>query len=227
MREMPEITDLRGVTYVLRNSSPNFQPVISKKIKQSNTVLIHNLHSNQCQIFHHTRSRTLSLDQKILDLSKTTYPTALYRYIFSLSNQLKTVQLYGCNNVDSDAIKAIAKNCKGLMYLRLSGCNNVDSDAIKAIAKNCPRLTQLALNGCKNVDSVALKAIAQNCKGLTYLDLKGCSKLKESDISNLQRLLPECKIRWKPEQSRPKRKREDDSEESEGLPPAKRLKNSD
>ncbi|KAK2650788.1 hypothetical protein Ddye_018277 [Dipteronia dyeriana] len=91
-----------------------------------------------------------------------------------------------CENITSDAIKAVAHCCPKLGKLRLSGIKKINGDAINALAKHCPNLTDIGFLDCLNVDEMALG----NVVSVRMLSVAGTSNLKWGVISQVWHKLP-------------------------------------
>ncbi|KAI9180209.1 hypothetical protein LWI28_002332 [Acer negundo] len=91
-----------------------------------------------------------------------------------------------CENITSDAIKAVAHCCPKLRKLRLSGIKKINGDAINALAKHCPNLTDIGFLDCLNVDEMALG----NVVSVRMLSVAGTSNLKWNLISQVWHKLP-------------------------------------
>ncbi|TXG62528.1 hypothetical protein EZV62_009522 [Acer yangbiense] len=91
-----------------------------------------------------------------------------------------------CENITSDAIKAVAHCCPKLRKLRLSGIKKINGDAINALAKHCPNLTDIGFLDCLNVDEMALG----NVVSVRMLSVAGTSNLKWGVISQVWHKLP-------------------------------------
>ncbi|XP_059633863.1 protein ARABIDILLO 1-like [Cornus florida] len=84
-----------------------------------------------------------------------------------------------CERISSDAIKMIAICCPKLRKLRLSGIQEVDGDAINALAKHCRNLTDIGFIDCLNVDEMALG----NVVSVHFLSVAGTTNIKWGLVS--------------------------------------------
>ncbi|KAI3804244.1 hypothetical protein L1987_25640 [Smallanthus sonchifolius] len=79
-----------------------------------------------------------------------------------------------CERITSDAIVAIAFCCPKLKKLRLSGIQDVNKEAINALATHCPDLHEIGFIDCIKIDEVALG----NVVSLRFLSVAGTTDVK-------------------------------------------------
>ncbi|KAJ4951573.1 hypothetical protein NE237_028405 [Protea cynaroides] len=91
-----------------------------------------------------------------------------------------------CERISSDAIKAVALCCPKLKRLRLSGIQDIDGDAINALANNCGQLAEIGFMDCVNVDELALG----NLVAVHFLSVAGTRNIKWSSASQIWCKLP-------------------------------------
>jgi hypothetical protein len=102
----------------------------------------------------------------------------------SLKN-LKNVCLKGCNQVETESLISLAKNCKLIEDLNLSDCGKaVCNSSIQAFASNCINLKNVILHRCEQVRTGAIKGLSR-CEKLVKLDLTGCRSLKDIMLLSL------------------------------------------
>eukprot|EP00899_Mesostigma_viride_P008396 jgi/Mesvir1/17558/Mv08803-RA.1 len=72
----------------------------------------------------------------------------------------------------SDAgIKAVARSCEELRHLDVGGCNSVTDDGVGCIAGCCQRLQHLSVHACRSVTDASICQVAKNCSRLQSLDV--------------------------------------------------------
>jgi hypothetical protein len=111
--------------------------------------------------------------------------TAIKPLLAILPNQLKSLVLYGCGNIDSKVLAAIIhRHANSLTRLRLT---DIDDTILEAI-QTCKRLNDLGLEHCSDttLSSSALNrfflALSRNQVQLTHLRLRDIDNLSSSHL---------------------------------------------
>ncbi|KAK6143051.1 hypothetical protein DH2020_023399 [Rehmannia glutinosa] len=78
-----------------------------------------------------------------------------------------------CQMISSDAVKVIAICCPQLKKLWISGIDQVDGNAINALAKHCRNLADIGFTDCPKVDETALGNVAS----VRFLSIAGISNI--------------------------------------------------
>ena len=106
------------------------------------------------------------------------------RAVLSTANcsSLTLLNLYWCDKLTDEAIKAIAANCPSLTKLSCGRCKNLTDESIKAIAAKCPSLADLNVCDCSNLTDDAIMAIAAKCPTLKGLTVSSCKNLTGASI---------------------------------------------
>ncbi|XP_071713939.1 protein ARABIDILLO 1-like [Rutidosis leptorrhynchoides] len=94
-----------------------------------------------------------------------------------------------CERISSDAINAIGYCCPKLKKLRLSGIQDVNKDAITALATHCPDLFEIGFIDCLKIDEVALGKL----ESLQFLSVAGTTNVKWDLVSESWSKLPNLK----------------------------------
>lgn len=95
------------------------------------------------------------------------------KYSFQLA-ELKEVRFARCQQITTDGISNLVKNCPSLELVDLSECHNITDKTIEVIAQRLRRLTNLYLERCIQLSDHSLDYMAVNCERLRYLDVRGC-----------------------------------------------------
>ncbi|XVE56438.1 hypothetical protein DITRI_Ditri04bG0009200 [Diplodiscus trichospermus] len=91
-----------------------------------------------------------------------------------------------CEQISSDAIKALAYCCPRLRRLWMSGIREVNADAINALAKHCSLLKDVGFVESDNIDEVALG----NLSSVKFLSVAGTRHLKWGSVAQVWSRLP-------------------------------------
>lgn len=102
----------------------------------------------------------------------------------SLKN-LRNICLKGCNQVETESLISLAKNCKLIEELNLSDCGKaVCNSSVQAFASNCINLKTVILHRCEQVRAGAIKGLSR-CEKLVKLDLTSCKSLTDIMLLSL------------------------------------------
>jgi Leucine-rich repeat (LRR) protein len=125
--------------------------------------------------------------------------------------------LEGNYELHSNGLRNIS-SCKLLKYLDVSRCTQLDVSAFKYVAEGCPQLQHLDVSGipitdgmfrqilrCRNLKTllmrhsalrgIDLNLISTNISGLLYLNIGPYVQLRDDDISELKRTMPQLVIK--------------------------------
>ena len=166
------------------------------------------------------------LDLEILDLSGCTMlgDTAMY-FIGAHCPKLTHISLRGCSQpclTDRGLFGLTHRGLPRLLSLDLSGCTQLTSLAVRAVAFNCPLLEELNLAGCVSLDEKACYAIAyapcaaslrsidatraekltavpvlrmmQSCPNLSIINLTLCTSISASEVNLLAQAVPSVTV---------------------------------
>ncbi len=166
------------------------------------------------------------LDLEVLDLGGCTLlgDSALY-FIGAHCPKLTHLSLKGCSQpclTDRGLFGLTHRGLPRLISLDLSGCTQLTSTAVRAVAFNCPLLEELNLAGCVSLDEKACYAIAyapcaaslrstdltraekltavpvlrmmQSCPNLSIINLTLCSSITASETNLLAQAVPSVTI---------------------------------
>ena len=110
-------------------------------------------------------------------------------------SELKTLNLYGCQNITDASLSKVARGCSNLQSLNLFDCSNITDASVSEVARRCSNLQSLTLNGCWNITDTSLSGVARGCSNLQALNLLNCSNITDASLlevarrcSNLQSL---------------------------------------
>ncbi|XP_074641683.1 uncharacterized protein LOC141899336 [Tubulanus polymorphus] len=218
---------LPNVTYNLFSS--NLKRVKFYKCHQVTDTLLKHLSNSGCKLtslmIHRCEqvtdsgilSVTLNQDELVsVELRKL--PSLTNRGLNELKSQhLKLLDLRGCNNVSSDAVKNVVFNNPSICHLNIIGCNKlnnsvftsiamtlnsrlesihvtnlhcVNDESLSAIAEHCHNLKYLEMLGCNRVTHESMEKLFQRCTKLEFLDISYCSLLQKSPSCNVLKMIP-------------------------------------
>lgn len=113
---------------------------------------------------------------------------AINPLLTTLPNQLKSLVLYGCGNIDSKALAAIIyRHANSLTRLRLTDINDTILDTIQ----NCKKLNDLGLEHCSDTTlsnsalSRFFSALCHNQVQLTHLHLRDIDNLTSNHLQTI------------------------------------------
>lgn len=79
-------------------------------------------------------------------------------------------------------VSKLARNCNNLQTIFLRRCEQVDDACIQSIAQYCPRLNALNISQCPLVTDKSLVALGRNCRLLKSINFSGTQvKIKTND----------------------------------------------
>lgn len=110
------------------------------------------------------------------------------KYAFYLP-ELQTLDLSHCQQVSSDGLEHLVRNCTAIENLNLDMCQNVDDEAVEVIVRNLKRLKSLVVGSNKVTNNVA-DLIQYNARRLAHVDLRHCPKVLAPGISYLYQSMP-------------------------------------
>lgn len=121
-----------------------------------------------------------------LDVSWSNVSNESVQGVSKALNRLEQLSINGCQGITDESIKAVAeKHGDSLQCLEVFGCFNISSASIYALAEHCKNLKKLNLGQCHKVNNVALTVIAQNMKHLESLDIRGCKQVRDSSLKEI------------------------------------------
>ena len=104
---------------------------------------------------------------------------------------LQSLNLSGCFQVSTLALRAIASGCGGLKALRLGSCPRLTPRGIAAILDGCASLELLAMSGCGAcVTDALLRPLARARTALVTVELAGSEKLSAAGVRAIARGCP-------------------------------------
>ena len=166
------------------------------------------------------------LDLEILDLSGCTMlgDAAMY-FIGAHCPKLTHISLRGCSQpclTDRGLFGLTHRGLPRMLSLDLSGCTQLTSAAVRAVAFNCPLLEEFNLAGCVSLDEKACYAIAyapcaaslrsidvtrgekltavpilrllQSCPNLSIINLTLCTSISASEVNLLAQAVPSVTV---------------------------------
>lgn len=98
------------------------------------------------------------------------------KYSFQLT-ELKELNLAKCQQITSDGMSNLIRNCPSLEIVNLSECHNINDKTIEMITIHLRRLTHFYLERCIQLTDHSLDYMAINCQCLRYLDVRGCRSM--------------------------------------------------
>jgi hypothetical protein len=146
-----------------------------------------------------------------LNLSRTKITDAGMGALASVSPQLSTIYLAGCQDITDASLASLAAACSDLNELHVSGCGGVSDVGLIEIAdgcaglqvvsvdhciatdasllafSQCPDLRQVSASGCSGVSDAGLVALAHGCACLERVDVRGCATITEIAIATVER----------------------------------------
>lgn len=98
------------------------------------------------------------------------------KYSFQLA-ELREISLAKCQQITSDGMSNLIRNCPSLEIVNLSECHNINDKTIEMITIHLRRLTHFYLERCIHLTDHSLDYMAINCQYLRYLDVRGCRSM--------------------------------------------------
>jgi|AGTN01.2.fsa_nt_gi Serine/threonine protein kinase len=109
---------------------------------------------------------------------------------------IKQLYIDRCKNIHGDGL-TVLPSLTNLVSLMLGSDNLVDTDLL--VLDECPNLKFLKLNQSPNLTRATLANI-RGIKNLRELTIGACPGLRESDVMQLRKLMPACKIAVGPDE---------------------------
>ena len=110
------------------------------------------------------------------------------------ASKLNSLLLGGCDSLDDDALRRVARNCRALVELDLSMHALVGVLGIEALAEGCQTLRRLRISRNARVTAEALARLASR-SALETLGAVRCARAGEAALRrNLGRLAGSCRV---------------------------------
>ena len=110
-------------------------------------------------------------------------------------SELRTLHLWGCDNITDAGLTEVGRGCPNLQTLNLRGCRNITDTSVMKVARRCSNLQTLILAQCSIITDASLLEVARRCSNLQILNLNSCSNITDASVlevarrcSNLQSL---------------------------------------
>jgi hypothetical protein len=110
------------------------------------------------------------------------------------ASKLNSLLLGGCDSLDDDALRRVARNCRALVELDLSMHALVGVLGIEALAEGCQTLRRLRISRNARVTAEALARLASR-SALETLGAVRCARAGEAALRrNLGRFAGSCRV---------------------------------
>ncbi|XP_024391687.1 EIN3-binding F-box protein 1 isoform X2 [Physcomitrium patens] len=96
---------------------------------------------------------------------------------------LRSLTLWGCDNITDFGLAAIGSGCRLLQKLDIMKCPMVGDRGLQEIARGCPLLSTVSIDSCSNVGDASLKALGTWSASLTSFSVTSCSMVGSAGIS--------------------------------------------
>ncbi|VDC04105.1 unnamed protein product [Peniophora sp. CBMAI 1063] len=103
-------------------------------------------------------------------------------------DQLRLLDLSGCEKLTDDAIEGIIAAAPRLRNLALTKCKAITDRAIEAICALGKNLHYIHLGHCANITDRSVKNLARSCTRMRYIDLANCGRLTDMSVFELSAL---------------------------------------
>jgi hypothetical protein len=105
--------------------------------------------------------------------------------------KLKHLDLTGCSNdlLSENSIVNIVRKCNNLESIILQNCKNVNNNVIINLINNCSNLKCINLIGCAMINSESIKFLFEKCLKLETISLCENNKLNDSILNNLNKTM--------------------------------------
>mmetsp|Transcript_2110 Transcript_2110/g.4019 ORF Transcript_2110/g.4019 Transcript_2110/m.4019 type:complete len:501 (+) Transcript_2110:142-1644(+) len=115
-------------------------------------------------------------------------------HISKCCTNLTTLCLAFVTKVKSDAIRAIAENCKMLQSIDLTGLQKLDTKCVRfLIRKRRKHLTRLIVSGCTELNGRIISAVADHAASIEHLDISNCQNIPPHKLYLLLKSAPALK----------------------------------
>ncbi|KAJ3169224.1 hypothetical protein HDU88_001021 [Geranomyces variabilis] len=97
-------------------------------------------------------------------------------------------------SVNLQCIETLVQRCNGLTAVILAHCTEIQDDAIKLLAAECRDLTAIAIGKTETSDA-GIRALAQSCgANLRRISVNGCTHVSDLGLGILGRLCPNISL---------------------------------
>ncbi len=106
---------------------------------------------------------------------------------------LKSIDLFGCNNISDTALVSIASSCPNLEVFSSSSAFLIGDLGVSSLLQGCPKLQRLDVSYCWRISDACFSMVCSGTtqeagRNLVYIDLQFCYQINNRCLEHLKRL---------------------------------------